>query len=236
MVKNIFKIIVVFVIGIVGGIFANQILWPYFVERPLFLKYRLKQSPVYITEKNQTFIQENTALQDAVEKVNDVVVGIRTETENKGVIDGSGMIVTSDGLVVTLSNFFPKDSKTDLFFEGKMLAPKVIQIKDGLALLKIEGKDFPTVGFADSEKIKLGERVFPVGALFEKTSCRKIINEGIIKIFNKDTIYTNISDKEILGGSPLFDIEGNVLGLNTFNKEGRVTAIRISKIKKFLGF
>jgi hypothetical protein len=61
MFKNIFKIIIVFLIGAVGGIFSEQILWPYFIERPLFLEYSLEQNPVYITETKEITIQENTA-------------------------------------------------------------------------------------------------------------------------------------------------------------------------------
>ena len=69
MLKNIFKIIAIFILGTVGGIFADQILWPYFVERPLFYQYKLEKSPVYVTERKEVFIQENTALEEAIEKV-----------------------------------------------------------------------------------------------------------------------------------------------------------------------
>ena len=45
MTKNLLIIIGVFLTGIVGGLFAKQILWAYFIERPLFLKYNLEQRP-----------------------------------------------------------------------------------------------------------------------------------------------------------------------------------------------
>lgn len=236
MVKNVLKIIAIFILGTVGGIFADQILWPYFVERPLFFEYRLEQSPVYVTETKQVFIQENTALQDAVERVNKVVVGIRTETKTGKILEGSGLIVTSDGLVVTLADFFPKGSKTTLFFDGQELTPQVLQIKDSLALLKIKEENLPTIGFADFGKIKLGQRVFLIGVLFEKSGPQKMVNEGIIKYFDKDLIQTNIFDGKDLEGSILFDIEGNVLGINTIDQEEKVTTIPISKIREFLGF
>jgi len=81
MLKNIFKILAIFIIGMVGGIFADQIFWPYFVERPLFYQYRLEQSPVYVTERKEVYIQENVVLKNAIEKVEKVVVGVRTETK-----------------------------------------------------------------------------------------------------------------------------------------------------------
>jgi len=236
MTKNVLKIIAIFVIGTVGGIFADQILWPYFIERPLFGEYRLEQNPVYVTERNEIFIQENTALQNAVERVEKVVVGIRTETKTGKILEGSGLIVTSDGLIITLVDFFPKWSETTLFFDGKEITPQILQIKDGLALLKIEEENLPTTGFADFGKIKLGQRVFLVGVIFEKLSSQKIVNEGIVKYFNKDLIYTNIFEEEKIEGSILFDIEGSILGLNTVDQEGKVAAIPVSEIKEFLGF
>lgn len=236
MTKNVLKIIAGFVIGIVGGIFADQILWPYIIEKPLFLEYRLEQSPIYLTETKEIFIQENVALQDAVDKVSNVVVGIRTETVGGRVLERSGLIVTSDGLVVSLDDFFPKGSKVTLFFDGKTLVPKVIQIRDGLALLRIEEDGLPTVDFADPGRMRLGQRAFLVGAVFEKLSVGKMVNEGIIKYFDEDLIKTNIVEEESLEGSILFDIEGNVLGLNLINSEGKVNTIPISQIREFLGF
>ena len=80
MLKHIFKIIVIFIIGMVGGIFANQIFWPYFIEKPLFYQYRLEQSPIYLTERKEITIQENLALKNAIEKVEKVVIGVKSET------------------------------------------------------------------------------------------------------------------------------------------------------------
>ena len=79
--KNIFRIIVIFVIGMVGGIFANQILWPYFGESPFFYN-QLANFPVSIGETKEITIQENVALQEAVEKVEKAVVGVRTNLKS----------------------------------------------------------------------------------------------------------------------------------------------------------
>jgi len=238
MVKNVFKIIGVFILGIFGGIFADQILWPYFVERPLFYQYRLEQSPVYLTERKEITIQENVALRNAIEKVEKTVIGVRTETQAKKIIEGSGLIITSDGLVVTLAELVPQGSNFSFFVEGQSANFQILKrdLKENLALVKIEKSNLPIVSFANLEKLKLGERVFLVGVIFEKEELSKIVNEGIIKSFSQDFIKTNIFENYLLKGSPLFNIEGEVLGLNTIDKEGKVIAIPISKIKTFAGF
>lgn len=238
MLKNIFKIIGIFIIGIVGGIFADQILWPYFIERPLFHQYRLEQSPVYLTERKEITIQENVALKNAIEKVEKVVVGVKTETKAGKFLEGSGLIITADGLMVTLAKLVLQGSTFSFFIDGEKVNFQILKrdLEDNLALIKIEEANLPTVSFADLEKMKLGERVFLVGVIFKKGEPSKIVNEGIVKSFGQDFIKTNIFEENILKGSPLFDIGGNILGLNTIDKEGKVIAIPISKIKSFAGF
>jgi len=228
----------IFVIGIVGGIFADQILWPYFIERPLFYKYRLEQSPIYVTQIKEIIVQENVALQNAVEKVENAVAGVKTKTGAGKILEGSGLIIASDGLLVTLADLVPQDSTFTFWVDGETVSFQILKrdSKENLALVKIEKTNLPTVSFANLDKIKLGERVFLVGVIFEKRAPKKLVNEGIIKYFDADLIKTNIFEKYLLAGSPLFDIEGNTLGLNQIDKEGKVITIPITKIKEFAGF
>lgn len=224
--KAIFKILAIFLIGIGGGIFADYVLWPYFTERP-----------VYITEKKEITIQENTALRNAVEKVERTVVGIETKTKEE-TLYGSGLILTSDGLVVTLADLVPKAADVSLFLDGKSIPFDILKrdLNNNLALINVEKDNLLTVGFAAFEKIKLGERVFLVGATFEETEVKRETNEGIVKYFDKDSIRTNIFERASLSGSPLFNIEGEVLGLNTVDSLGRIIAIPVTELKTFAGF
>jgi S1-C subfamily serine protease len=235
-VKEIFKIVAIFVIGMVGGIFADQIFWPYFVERPLFYQYRLEKAPVYVTERKEVFIQENAALIGTIEKVKNSVVGISAKSKTGKILEGSGLVLTSDGLILTLTDLVPQNYEIKLFFGEKELTPKVLQRKNNLALLKIEEKNLKTVSFADFEKIKLGERVFLLGLVSENNLQKIIVNEGIIKSFDENLIQTNISENKLLQGSSLFNIEGQLVGLNTIDKEGKITAISIKEIREFIGF
>ncbi len=237
--KNIFKILVIFIVGMIGGIFADQIFWPYFVERPLFYQYRLEQSPIYVTEQKEITVQENIALRNTIQRVEKAVVGVRTKTKTGKILEGSGLIVSSDGLVVTLADLVPSGSDINFFWEGKSVSFQILKrdLDENLALIKIEETNLATTGFADLEKIKLGERVFLLGIIFEKEETpEKVVNEGIVKTFDSNLIQTNIIEDSSLSGSPLFNIEGNALGLNIIDREGKVTAIPISKIKSFIGF
>lgn len=236
---NILKLTAIFVLGVIGGIFGSQILWPYFIERPLFYAYDLNPSPIYLTENKTIIVQENTALKEAIREAEKSVIGIKAANKIK-VLQGSGLIATSDGLVVTLADLVPAGSAFNLFIEGEKVKFQVLKrdLKENLALIKIEKEGLSTVSFADLEKITAGERVFLAGFIFDKTGESPVltVNEGIIKSLNKDFIKTNIFEKGDIEGSSLFDIKGNFIGLNTVSKDGEVITIPVSKVKDLLGF
>ncbi len=235
--KKISKILFLFIFGIAGGIFADQILWPYFVEKPLFSEYRLEQTPIYVTEIKEITVTENTALQSAIERVENTIVGVRTQTVDGIVLEGSGLIVTSDGFFVTLNDLVPKGSVFSFFVDEALADFQILKrdAKENLALVKVEKSNLPTLSFADFGKIKLGQRVFLMGIVFEKAGLKKTVNQGIVKSFDDNLIETNIFEQNTLAGSPLFDINANIVGLNQINKDGKVVSIPVSKIKEFIG-
>ncbi len=224
--KTFFKILFIFIIGILGGVFANQVIGPYFTGRP-----------VYVTEREEIIIEENTALRNAVEKVEKTVIGIKTTTKEK-VLHGSGIILTSDGLIVTLAELVPQGSKFLFFVDGKPLSYQILKrdLTQNLALVKLEQDNLPTVGFADFNKLRTGERVFLVGTVYGVEEFTRGTNQGIVSYFNDSLISTNIFEKLTMAGSPLFNIKGELVGLTTVDYWGMVSAIPVSIIRTFAGF
>lgn len=237
MLKGILKIVVIFVFGIAGGIFADQILWPYFVERPFFYKYRLEQAPINVTEVKKITVTKNVALQEIIGRVKNVTVGVRTKTRKGQILEGSGLIVTSDGLMITLAKLLPQGSDFSFFVDGERPAFQILKrdLKNDLALVKLDETNLSTAAFGEPDKMKLGERAFLLGVIFKKGGIQKIVNEGIIKYYTQSSIYTNIFEESALAGSPLFDIKGNILGLSQIDSEGNVVAIPVSRIREFVG-
>jgi len=249
---KILKILLIFVLGALGGLWAQIYLLPYLAGLPYFQDFQfvkiLKGKEVIINPKTETIItvQENVALQEAAERVKKVVIGVKTKTEKGEVLKGSGLVVTSDGLLVTLAELVPRGSDFFFYVDQKWPAYQILKrdLKNNLALVKIEAGGLPTTGFADPQKMKLGQRVFLVGAVFKENSTgtksfslspEYIVNEGIIKSLKEGSIQTNIFEDLNIAGSPLFDIGGNVVGLNIVDEKGRVSAIPITKIRQFIG-
>jgi len=236
--KDIIKLVCFFIVGMVGGIFADQIFWPYFVEKPLFFEYGLEQNPIQVTEVQEITIRENMALEKSIEKVEEAVVGIKSQNSSKIILEGSGLIVTSDGFVITLSDLILNYSTSTMFIDGKTIPLRLLKrdIKNNLALLKAEENNLPTVGFGDLAKTGLGERVFLVGVDFGKStsSAPKIADEGIIRYISPDIIETNIAEEDGIKGSILFNIAGEILGINTIFG-GKVVTIPVSVIRELIG-
>jgi len=173
------------------------------------------------------------ALKDAIERAEKAVIRVKSETAAGRVLEGSGLILTSDGLIITLAELVPAGWEFSFYVNGQRVPYQVLKrdLAKNLALVKLEKTNLTSVGFARTERLKLGERVFLVGALPAGFAA----NEGIITSFNSDFVETNIFEKSTLAGSPLFDIEAKFLGLNIVGKDGRVTAVPISVIRDFSG-
>jgi S1-C subfamily serine protease len=231
--KNLLYLLLSFIFGAFGGIFSDQILWPYLIERPLLYQYHLDKPPIYLTETKQVTIQENTALQEAVAKVEKTVIALRTKLADNSLLEGSGIAVTNDGLVITLSSLAPKGENLGFFVDEKPQAYQILKrdAKLNLVLVKLNLNNLATTGFAETEKLKLGERVF----LIKKGLAKESVNEGIITSINEAKIETNIFEKANAQGSPIFDIEGSLVGLANVALNGSVSTIPTSQIKIFTG-
>ena len=223
--KNILFIILFLLLGIVAGFYLNK-----------FLEER-EVGPVFVNETKEIYIQENVALVKMVEKVSQAVVGVKTKTKSGQVLEGAGLVITSDGLIVTLAELVPAGSQFSFFVDQEIVPYQILKrdLENNLALVKVTHSSLTTLGFANLEKLKAGERVFLVGNLFEKEEVLKIVNEGITKVLTADLIQTNIFESSSLAGSPLFNIEGGILGINTIDSLGRVAAIPINTIRTFIG-
>lgn len=243
MIKIVIKIFAVFAIGIAGGIFSSQIILPRLLEQSIFglsSEYlaKITSGPVYLTEKKEIVVQENTALQDSIEKVKNSIIAVRTKTKSGKIIYGSGLILTTDGLAVTLSSVLPRGEEFAFFINGKAQNYQILKRDDNknLVLIKIGQANLEACGFADFNELKIGQRVFLLGSVFEENDILQEANQGIVKFFTEDYIKTNIFEDSGLAGSALFDIEGKLLGLNYIVKDGSINSVPVTIIREFAGF
>ena len=230
--KKIAHIILFGALGFGGGILALHLFSFGYIEKFL-IEGRSELVPIELVKTREITIRDNEAIVSAVERIQRAVIGVKSPRT-----EGSGVIVSSDGLVVTLASLVPAGADFSFYINGTAL-PYEVQKRDlvnNLALIKVEGSGLPTLEFSPANGPKNGERVFLIGTIFDnEDNIIKSVNEGIVKRVEGNRIMTNIFEEKRLDGSTLFDIEGRVVGINSVAPDGRVTAVPISTIREFVG-
>ena len=141
----------------------------------------------------------------------------------RGQAYGSGFIISEDGYVVTNAHVIDKaDTITVKLDDKRELEAKVIGVDklSDIALLKIEAKGLPTATFGDSDKLDVGQWVVAIGAPFglDYTATQGIVS-ALSRSLPADTyvpfIQTDAAVNPGNSGGPLFDLKGQVVGVNS---------------------
>ncbi len=137
---------------------------------------------------------------------------------------GSGFIITEDGYVVTNNHVIAGAEDIDVILEdGKRYSAEVVgkDSKTDLAVLKIDpDKKLKTVNFGNSKNIKIGDWVIAIGNPF---GLGYTVTSGIISATGRalglgaydDFIQTDAPLNPGNSGGPLFNLNGEVIGVNT---------------------
>jgi serine protease Do len=140
---------------------------------------------------------------------------------------GSGVIVTEDGYILTNNHVVEgadkdgvkvglADSKTEYMARIVGTDPQT-----EVAVLKIEAKKLTPITLADSDKVEVGDMVLAVGNPF---GVGQSVSMGIVSGLGRaervtdyeDFIQTDAAINPGNSGGPLVDVEGRVIGINTF--------------------
>ena len=144
---------------------------------------------------------------------------------------GSGVIVESNGLIVTNNHVVNKADEIRVFlsdkreFKGKLIGTDA---KTDIAIVKIEATGLPTIPWADSEQLEVGEYVLAVGSPFGLT---QTVTMGIVSAVGRasmgiaeyeDFIQTDAAINPGNSGGALVNVRGELVGINTaiFSQSG----------------
>ena len=137
---------------------------------------------------------------------------------------GSGVILSADGYIITNNHVIAKASEIEVMLsDRRMFKAKVIGAdpRSDVAVIKIEGKDLPTVPWGDSSTLKPGAIVMafgnPFGLSFTVTrgSVNAVGRSGLGIEDYEDFIQTDAAINPGNSGGPLFNMAGEVIGVNT---------------------
>lgn len=195
----------------------------------------------------------------AIAKATKTAVAVFARGGNGG---GSGVVITPDGYALT--NFHVSKPAGDYMkcsmADGNLYDAVIVGIDPtgDVALIKLLGReDFPHAIMADSDKVRVGDWCFAVGNPFLlATDFQPTVTYGIVSGVHRyqypagtlleyaDCIQTDASINPGNSGGPLFNQDGDLIGINgrgSFEKRGRVNvgvgyAISINQIKHFMGY
>lgn len=143
---------------------------------------------------------------------------------------GSGFIISADGYIVTNNHVVAPGNRNATVEAITVTMPDRTEYEarlvgrdadSDLAVLKIEGKkDFPFVKFGHSDDARVGDWVIAIGNPF---GLGGTVTTGIVSAINRNTgqggaydsfIQTDASINSGNSGGPMFDLNGNVIGIN----------------------
>lgn len=143
---------------------------------------------------------------------------------------GSGFIISEDGYVLTNQHVISgADTIIVSLADRRELEAKLIgsDVRTDVALLKIEGKNLPTLKLGNSEQIRVGEWVLAIGSPF---GFDHSATSGIVSAKGRNLpsenyvpfIQTDVAINPGNSGGPLFNLKGEVIGINSqiFTRSG----------------
>jgi Do/DeqQ family serine protease len=137
---------------------------------------------------------------------------------------GSGVIVRSDGVIVTNNHVIEGGQEiTVSLFDRREFPAKVLLAdpKADLAVLKIDAKDLPTLAISSGEDLQVGDLVLAIGDPF---GVGQTVTNGIISALNRTDVGSGSVSSYIQTDAPinpgnsggaLVDMDGNLIGVNS---------------------
>ncbi len=173
-VKKIFIILGIVILGGLGGIIMDRYLFPYLSMTSLFANVPfLKKSTEDVTVINRTeqvTVKETTSMADianqAASSVVNIIVLPGAGQPTAAVENITGEIVTSDGLIMTYAPDLTANSKYKvLLYDGSVDDATFVGVDaySNLTFLKIDASNLPVISFGDSSSIEPGEKVVAIG-------------------------------------------------------------------------
>ena len=204
-----------------------------------------KNIPDNKTRTKSALVSLSEEIENVADKVSKSVVSVHSRTRG----NGSGVVWTSDGLIVTCSHIVRNLDELEVSLSnGKSFPAKVIgnDPYSDIALLKIQanGKNdsiyLNPIEIGDSENLRAGQFVL---ALANPYGQYPSITEGIITsersslggsqwgAITDNIVITDARLNPGYSGGPLVDVEGKMIGLNAAYVSSRGIAIRVSKVR-----
>ena len=258
MLKKTSYLVGIILIAGLSGIIANRYIFPYLGANSFFSKCALfkkaGENVTVINKTEQIYIKEESSISKIADRIIPSVVSIASFPQDdpknpmqkkiKEIINATGEIMTSDGIIMTTANailpdYFSKNnfSLTNLdrvfkittssgnVYDGKLLA---VDSWSNLAFLKIEASNLPAMPFSDSDECNPGEKLiyigndsfeyqnkFATGLLSSFEPAYNISGETLSKAEKMEGVFlADFNQENISAGGPVIDYSGQAIAVS----------------------
>ena len=193
-------------------------------------------NPVSFAAENTSFVDaaakslnavvhvKNTSISTYQDPFSDFFYGRGSGRQREQVGTGSGVLISSDGYIVTNNHVIDNASSIEVTLNNRKTYSAELVGTDpstDIALLKIEGGSFESIPFANSDAIQVGEWVLAIGNPYNLTST---VTAGIVSAKGRDLegnsntesfIQTDAAVNPGNSGGALVNTRGELIGINT---------------------
>lgn len=142
--------------------------------------------------------------------------GFSSDTFKNQVFYGSGFLVSKEGYIITCGHVIENATKISVYFKNQEVEALLIQLNSeiDIAVLKIDGTNFPFLTLGDSDVTNIGEWVVSIGYPF---SLRPFVASGIVGAKDElgTALFLDILICQGNSGGPLLNLKGEVIGISS---------------------
>lgn len=225
--------------GFLGGVIALLLFFYVPVSGPLVFNLIKSNLVEYVGEKPALTPTPITTSPDFWQKIvsNGALSTVAVQSFKSGKIirEGSGIIVSSDGIIITTLDVISGADILQIFHEDKILRAQVVK-HDGfknLALIKINASNMNVARLDRNYQFQPGQDVVVSGKLVELSNPSVFAQKGIVnRILSKDVIL-DVEPTYFLSGSKVINNSGIVVGM-AYLRDGFVHLIKAETMDDFV--
>ncbi len=241
-VKLLLIALVIFLIGGIGGVFFQQYVLPTFRTNKLLSRFeflqRTAENVTVINKTEQITVKEDDLINEVSSQATNAVVNVvsvpgstKDKLQYKEGKTGTGVLVTSDGVIATYRSAIIEDSATykAFLFNGNYYDAKLLGVDEftNLAYLKIDANNLTAISIANSNDFYPGRKLIAISNTFGEYQNR--FSSGLLSSKNKNfnlagkalgsseklegVIEADFSNEAQYLGGPVIGYNGELVGI-----------------------
>jgi S1-C subfamily serine protease len=225
--------------GILGEIFTRSYLSQLSFFRDFYFTEAdsLGQRDLVISQPKKVVVEQDIRLNQMATEVQPAVLGLYVAKKNsKNLSDnlylpqdmlGQAFALTSDGWLISSEIAISRDKSDMVIYYNNKVYPLDKLVYDdltGAVFIKINVQNLPVIKLADSQIVTPGQQVFAFDSYYQQLYLANVIDRAYSPIFSKTDLITsseslnrniliNKNFPETIVGSPIFNYEGDIIGL-----------------------